>query len=523
MQSVIAPAPAVGEFNIRILGLNFHRVIFPTSLILITALVLTALYDPAAFGQSLESVKNWILNNCDWFIMIMGNLAVLFCAGLAISPLGKIRLGGATAKPEFGAISWFSMMFAAGMGVGLLYWAVAEPVAQYTAWFKTPLNVAENTPQAMHAAMGATIFHWGLHPWAIYLISALVVGYFSYNKGLPFSLSSGLKPLIGKAHKGLPGQVVDVFTVVLTVFGLATSLGLGAMQATAGITHVLGLPNSFGFQLLFIAIVTGLAAFSLWRGLDAGVKVLSNINMLLALGLFLLVVVGVGVLDFFQGTVSAAVDYARFILPLSNWIDRPDQDWFHGWTVFYWAWWCTWGPLVGVFVARVSKGRTLRAMVGMVMVVPALLAVLWFAAFGGGALAQVVDGSSTLAAGLTDVNMAIFQFLEGLPLTSITSLLVVLLLVIFMVTSIDSGALVVDNLSAGGDTNTSSTQRVVWLLMIALVTVTLFVIGGDTALKGIQAGAVAMGLPFMVLMLFLMIGLVKGLIEDHRAGLTGTH
>lgn len=517
MKPVTAEGLDTRDFNVRVLGFNFHRVIFPVSFSITLALVLLALSNPVVFGQTLEGIKGWILQNADWFIIIMGNLAVLFCAGLALSPLGKVRLGGRDARPEFSTLSWFSMMFAAGMGVGLLYWGVAEPVAQYTAWWKMPLDVAANTPEAQHAAMGATLFHWGFHPWAIYLTSALVVGYFSYNKGLPLSLSSGLQPLIGKAHKGLPGQLVDVFTVVLTVFGLATSLGLGAMQATAGIAHVLGVPNSFALQLLFIATVTGIAAISLWRGLDAGVKLLSNINMLLALGLFLLVAIGIGVLEFFSGVLSATLDYGRYFLPLSNWVDRPDQDWFQGWTVFYWAWWCTWGPLVGIFVARVSRGRTLRQMVGMVMLAPTIVAVFWFAAFGGGAIAQVIDGSGALAAGLTDVNMAIFQFLEVLPLGGIASLLVVALLVIFMVTSVDSGALVVDNLAAGGDPNTMPLQRVLWLVMIALVTVTLFVVGGDTALKGIQAGAVAMGLPFMVLMLLMMIGLVKGLIRDCRS------
>ncbi|MBS7661496.1 BCCT family transporter [Pseudomonas lalucatii] len=516
MRDMVAEGSAPEDFNIRLMGLNFHRIIFPTSLLVVLALVLSALNDPTAFGQALEGVKGWILSNCDWFIMITGNLAVLFCAGLALSPFGKIRLGGRDAKPEFGLLSWFSMLFAAGMGVGLLYWGVAEPVAQYTEWWKTPLNVPKQTPEALHAAMGSTIFHWGFHPWAIYLTSALVVGFFAYNKGLPFSLSSGLQPLIGKAHKGLVGQMVDSFTVVLTVFGLATSLGLGAMQATAGISHVLGLPNTFALQLLFILLVTGLAGFSLWRGMDAGVKLLSNINMLLALGLFVLVVAGVGALAFFSGVLDTTLDFATFFLPLSNWVDRPDRDWFQGWTVFYWAWWCTWGPLVGVFVARVSRGRTLRQMVGVVMVVPTLVAILWFSAFGGGAIAQVIDGTGALAAGLTDVNMAIFQFLEGLPLAGIGSVLVVILLIIFMVTSMDSGALVVDNLAAGGDPDTAPVQRVLWLVMIALVTITLFVVGGDTALKGIQAGAVAMGLPFMALMLLLMLGLLKALAKEPR-------
>lgn len=514
------PAPPPGATNAKMLGFDFHRIIFPVSVILIIATIIAALYDPAGFGASLEATKGWIITHLDWFIMIMGNLFVLFCVGLAISPLGRVRLGGKNAKPEFGLLSWFSMLFAAGMGVGLLYWGVAEPVAAYTAWWKTPLNVSANTPEAVHAALGSSVFHWGLHPWAIYLTTALIVGYFSYNKGLPFSLSSGLKPLLGDAHKGATGHMVDVFTVVLTTFGLATSLGLGAMQATAGIHHVLGTPNSFMMQGLFIVIVCGIAALSVWRGMDAGVKLISNINMILALTLLVFVILGVGATVFLSGMFQSAADYVSMFVPLANWIDRPDRDWFQGWTVFYWAWWCTWGPLVGVFVAKVSKGRTIRQMVIVVMLVPTLVAIVWFTAFGGGAIAQVAAGSGSLAAGLSDVNMAIFQFLEGLPMSAITSLLVVFLLVIFMVTSVDSGALVVDNLAAGGIPDTPIPQRVLWVGLIALVTMVLFVIGGDSALKGVQAGAVAMGLPFMMLMLVLMAGFTKSLIQDVKASST---
>lgn len=508
--------PLPGQANARILGFDFHKVIFPVSVLLIVATVAAALNDPPAFGASLEATQAWIIRHFDAFIMIMGNLFVLLCVGLALSPLGKLRLGGKDARPEFGNLSWFTMLFAAGMGVGLLYWGVSEPVAAYTAWLQTPLGVAPRTPEAAHAAMGSAVFHWGLHPWAMYLTTSLIVGYFSYNKGLPLSLSSALEPLIGKAHKGMAGHVVDVFTVVLTTFGLSTSLGLGAMQSTAGIHHVLGTPNSFAMQALFIIVVCGIAAVSVWRGMDAGVKLLSNINMSLALLLVVFVIFGVGGGVFMSGALDAAADYAAMFIPLANWIDRPDQDWLRGWTVFYWAWWCAWGPLVGVFIARVSKGRTIRQMVGVVMLAPTLVAIVWFTAFGGGAIAQVAAGTSALSEGLKDVNMAIFQFLEVLPFAGITSLLVVFLLVVFMVTSVDSGALVVDNLAAGGIPDTPVPQRVLWVGLIALVTMVLFVVGGDTALKGVQAGAIAMGLPYMMLMLVLMIGFVKSLIQDLR-------
>ena len=507
-------AHSATNFNIEVLGLRIHRVIFPLSILVVLALVLGALFDPPAAAAALESIRTATLKHLDWMIMIGGNVMVLFCIVLAISPYGKIRLGGKEAQPEFRTMSWFCMMFAAGMGVGLLYWGVAEPVAHYTAWIETPFNVAARTPEAAHAAMGATIFHWGFHPWAIYLTVAIVVGYFSYNKGLPFSLSSGLQPLLGKAHKGPIGHAVDTFTVVLTVFGLASSIGLGAMQATAGITHVLGLPNTIMHQMLFIAVVTLLAAISLWRGLDSGLRLLSNVNMLLALLLFAIVVAGVGVMAFSSGVLNTTVDFGRYFLPLSNWIGRADQGWYHGWTVFYWAWWCTWGPLVGVFVARVSKGRTLRQLVGVVLLAPTAVAILWFTAFGGGAIGNVASGTGALASGTMNVDMAIFHFLETLPMFGATSMLVVVLLVIFMVTSVNSGAMVVDSLAAGGDTDTPAVQRVIWLLLISIVTVILFVIGDNTALKAIQAGAVAMGPPFIALMLLLIVGFVKAIAKE---------
>ena len=504
------------DVNVKVLGLKFHRIIFPASIIVVLAMVLGALVDPPAAGQLLEGIKNTILQHLDWLMMVGGNLMVLFCALLALSPYGKIRLGGKDARPEFRTLSWFCMIFAAGMGIGLLYWGVAEPVGHYTGWFHTPFNVASKTPEAAHAAMGSAVFHWGFHPWAIYVTIAIVVGYFSYNKGLPFAMSSGLQPLFGKAHKGTVGHVVNVFTVVLTVFGLATSIGVGAMQATAGITHVLGLPNSFGYQMSFIAAVTLLAAVSLWRGLGSGVKLLSDLNMLLALALFAVVVAGIGFMKFSSGVLGTSVDFATYFLPLSNWIARPDQDWYRGWTVFYWAWWCTWGPLVGVFVARVSRGRTLRQLIGVVLCAPTVVSILWFTAFGGGAIDNVASGTGALAGDPLNVDMALFHFLETLPMFGITSALVVVLLVIFTVTSVNSGVLVVDRLSAGQEQETPAVQRVIWLLMIAFVTVILFVVGDDTALKAIQAGSVAMGPPFVVLMLLLIAGFVKAIVKEAR-------
>jgi BCCT family betaine/carnitine transporter len=328
-------------------------------------------------------------------------------------------------------------------------------------------------------------------------------------------MSSALSPLIGDRHAGSIGQGVDVFTVVLTTFGLATSLGLGAMQSAAGMHLVLGTPDSLAMQLLFIAAVCLMAGYSVWTGIEVGILRLSNLNMALAVLLLAFCAVGLGLDAYLAGLASALIDYARFILPLSDWRARPDTDWYHAWTVYYWAWWCSWGPLVGVFIARVSRGRTIRQMVGVVMVAPAIFALFWFTAFGGGAIAQVIDGSGALAGGVQDVNMAIFQFLGQLPLGIITSLLVVVLLVIFTVTSVDSGALVADNLASHGRTDTPRPQRVLWVFLIGLVATTLLVLGGDAGLKGLQSATIVMALPYLALMAVLIPGFIKALLQDH--------
>jgi BCCT family betaine/carnitine transporter len=503
--------------GLEFLGLRVHRTVFPCAVALIVLAAVAALLDPAGFNSEVARVRGGILRYFDDFIMIMGNLFVLLCVVLALSPFGRVRLGGPDARPQFGFVSWFSMMFAAGMGVGLLYWGVAEPVAAFTGWPDTPLNVEPRTPAAAQAAMGSALFHWGVHPWAVYLVTALVVGYFAYNRGLPFAMSSALSPLLGRQHAGPVGQAVDVFAVVLSTFGMAASLGLGAMQSAAGMHLVLGTADGLGAQGLFIAAVCLIASISVWTGIDAGIRILSNLNMALATLLLAFCAVGIGVGTYVTGIFSALGDYARLILPLSDWRQRPDADWYHAWTVFYWAWWCSWGPLVGVFIARVSRGRSIRQMVAVVMVAPAAFALLWFTAFGGGAIAQVTAGVGPLAAGVQDVNQAIFQFLGQLPLTAVTSLLVIVLLVIFTVTSVDSGAVVADNMAANGRTDTPRPQRVLWVLLIGLVATALLVLGGDAGLKGVQSVTIVMALPYLVLMIVLIAGLLKALWEDRTA------
>lgn len=504
----------VADQNLRLLGLDVHRIVCPLALLLIAALVTYSIADPAQAGVFLNAAKDWTISHYDWFYIISGNAFVLFCVLLVLTPAGSVRIGRGETRPEYGAVSYFSMLFAAGMGVGLLFWGVAEPLAYYAGWYKTPLNVPQNTPEAMHAAMGATMFHWGLHPWAVYCIVALVIGYFAYNRGLQNSLRSGLQPLIGAAHKGWIGHVVDIFTILLTTFGLATSLGLGALQASAGMSHVFGTPDSFAMQAGFILVVALLSAVGVGAGMHAGIKLLSNLNMALALGLLVFVVLGAGAVSFIAGLGSTTADYARYFIPLANWMGRDDQEWFRGWTVFYWAWWASWAPFVGMFIASISRGRTVRQIVVSVMIAPTLVALLWMTAFGGAAIHQAASGAGRLAGGLQDVTLTLFWFLEALPMAQLTSFLAVVLLAIFMVTSVNSGCLVVDTLASGGKEDTSGFQKVVWVGVITVVTLVLFIVGGDGALKAAQAAAIALGLPFMALMFLLMLGLFKALIGE---------
>lgn len=508
---------APGMDNKQFWGMDFHNPVFPVSAGLILLFILYALVDPEAASAQMVAARTWSIDHFDWLFMIAGNLFVLFCLALIFLPVGRLRLGGYAARPEYSTLSWFAMLFAAGMGIGLMFWSVAEPVAYYTDWYGTPLNAAARTPEGASAAMGATMFHWGLHPWAIYGVVALAIGFFTYNMGLPLSLRAAFYPLIGHRVRGWIGHVVDLIAVLATIFGLATSLGLGASQAASGIHYLTGLPNNLGLQMAIIVGVTAIALFSVWRGIDGGVKLLSNINMVIAGCLLLFVAFAGGILSFVLGIGTTTLDYARYLFELSNWVGRDDESWFHGWTVFYWAWWISWSPFVGIFIARVSKGRTVREMLTAVLLVPTLVTIVWMSAFGGNALAQSAGGVGQLAGGIGDVSLAMFQMLENLPMSSLTSALAIALVMIFFITSADSGALVIDSITAGGKTDAPRGQRVFWASLVGIIAAILLSVGGTTALNALQAGAVATGLPFTVVLLVMMVGLYKALHQAHCA------
>jgi len=504
----------VGQDNIERFGLDMHNPVFFVSAGLIVLFVLASMVFPEAAKSTLEATKSWIQVVFDWLLVSSSNLFAIFCLTLVVLPVGRIRLGGADAKPDFSLVSWLAMLFAAGMGIGLMFWGVAEPAAYYTDWYGTPLNIEPYTPEARAAALGATMYHWGLHAWAIYAVVALALAFFAYNKGLPLTIRSTFYPLLGDRVWGPIGNVIDILAVLATIFGLATSLGFGAQQAAGGLEFLFGLGKGLGTQLVIIACVTGVALISVVRGIDGGVKLLSNINMSLAFVLLLFVV--------YAGSFGAFVDhfaetlggYAYYVLPLSNPIGREDDAFYHDWSIFYWAWWISWSPFVVMFIARVSRGRTVRQFLTAVLIVPTLVTMIWMAAFGGSGLDQIEQQVGQLADGIGDEALVLFQMLENLPLASITSLLGIVLVLVFFVTSSDSGSLVIDSITSGGKTDAPVTQRVFWAIAQGAIAAVLLSLGGTAALDALQAGAVSTGLPFTFVLLAMCVSLAMGLRHE---------
>ncbi|WP_245600986.1 BCCT family transporter [Marinobacterium jannaschii] len=505
-----------GQDNIQVMGMNIYAPVFAVSTIAILVFVIATLMFPAQAKEMLVGARGWSIENFDWLFMIGGNIFVIFCISLILLPVGKIRLGGANAKPEYSRASWFAMLFAAGMGIGLMFWSVAEPVAYYTNWYGTPLGAEPNTPEGAAMAMGATMFHWGLHPWAIYGVVALALAFFTYNKGLPLTIRSAFYPLFGERVWGPLGHVIDIVAVLATIFGLATSLGFGAQQATSGLSHLFGADNGIGTQIAVIIAVTCVALFSVARGLDGGVKLLSNINMLIAAALCLFIIVFGATGAIFGSFGTLVGSYVENIIPLSNWIGREDQTWYKGWTVFYWAWWVSWSPFVGMFIARVSKGRTVREFMTAVLVIPTIVSAVWMAAFGGSALDQIQNGVGELTNGVGDVSLAMFHMLANLPMAEITSVLGIVLVLVFFITSSDSGSLVIDSITAGGRTDSPVAQRIFWAVMVGLIAGVLLYGGGADALTALQAGAITVGLPFTVVLLLMCVSLMRGLKGESK-------
>jgi BCCT family betaine/carnitine transporter len=536
--------PQVGPF-----GLDIHNPVFFISGLSIVIFVFYALALPDQAAAVFDWLFAAVTKGFDWFFLSAANVFVIFCLFLIVSPYGRVRLGGDEATPDYSYLGWFAMLFAAGMGIGLMFFGVSEPMSHFSSalggtamegglrsdW--APLGAAGGDPEAAsRLGMAATIFHWGLHPWAIYAVVALALALFSYNKGLPLTLRSAFYPILGERVWGWWGHVIDTLAVFATLFGLATSLGFGAEQAASGLTFLYGSgdaaegtraflgiaygnteesggENSSLLLVLLISSITAIALISVLRGLDGGVKVLSEINMGLA-ALLLVFVFFVGgpifLLTFFFDSLWA---YLQNLLALSNPFGREDTNFMQGWTAFYWAWWISWSPFVGMFIARVSRGRTVREFLICVLLIPSLVCVLWMSVFGGTALNQVIaDGYE--AAKDAPLELKLFQMLDPLPLATITSTIGIILVVVFFVTSSDSGSLVIDTITAGGKVDAPVPQRVFWCIFEGAVAIVLLIGGGLAAL---QSAVISTGLPFTLVLLVMCWAIFRGLQSEMKS------
>ncbi len=517
----------IGQDNIEGAGripFDIHNPVFAISALTIVVFTVCTMAFPATLEPVFTGLRNLLTSKLDWFFLISANIFVVLCLGLIVSPLGSVRLGGPEATPDFSLSGWFAMLFAAGMGIGLMFYGVSEPMSHFSSSLTGPViengvrtdwAPLEGAPGdelgARRLGMAATIFHWGLHPWAIYAVVALALALFSFNKGLPLTMRSVFYPLFGERIWGWPGHIIDILAVFATIFGLATSLGFGAEQATAGLNFLFGIPANDTTKIILIVCITAVATLSVVTGVEKGVKRLSEINMVLAF-LLLLFVILVGptgeILKGFFGNLKA---YAEDLIPLSTPFGRDDDNFRQGWTSFYWAWWISWSPFVGMFIARVSRGRTVRQFLTAVLIVPSIISVLWMTALGGTAISITQGGFQGIADAALELKL--FVMLEQLPLHQITSFIGIVLVIVFFVTSSDSGSLVIDTIAAGGKVNAPVPQRVFWCSFEGLVAIALLLGGG---LGALQAMAVSTGFPFTIVLLGAVWAIIVGLLGERR-------
>jgi choline/glycine/proline betaine transport protein len=466
----------------------------------------------SVLGSVFKTSFAWAMEYFGWLMVLTMNAVLFYCIYLIFSKFSDVRIGGADAKPEFSNAAWVAMLFSAGLGIGLLYYGVGEPMYHF---ISPPGDVEAGTPAAARTAMLYTFLHWGFHGWAIYALFGLSLAFATFNRGLPLSIRTVFYPLIGDRIYGPIGHFVDIFATACTLFGVATSLGLGCQQVNSGLNFLFGVPINGYVQILLIAIITGFACTSVVFGLEGGIKRVSVLNMWCAGALFAFVLLlgpTLFVVNFFLETTG---DYLQNILHLSFWSETwSGGKWQNGWTVFYWAWWIAWGPFVGMFIGRISYGRTVREFVGGVLAVPVLITFLWISVFGGSALWLELFGSGGVAKAVQEnFSSAFFVFLQQFPFSSITSTLSIFVIVIFFVTSSDSGSMVIDMITAGGHLEPPVPQRIYWSWMEGAVAAALLFGGGLVAL---QTAIVLAGVPFGLVVLFMIWSLQKGL-SDYRA------
>ncbi len=494
---------------------EIHGPVFWPSVLLIAFLIIGTIIAGDAAEEAFNTARVAITDWASWLFVAGVNIFIGVSLYFAFSKFGNIRLGGQDSEPEFSTMAWFAMLFSAGMGIGLMFFAVAEPM-----WHLLyPPHAEVGSTGAVRDAMGVTFLHWGLHAWAVYAVVGLALAFFAFNRKLPLSFRSVFYPLLGERINGWMGDVIDILAVLATLFGLATSLGLGAAQAGAGMEYVFGFENTVTLQVIIIAVVTAIAVVSVMLGIDKGVKVLSEFNIRLA-ALFLLFILIVGPTLYILGNfVQSTGHYLQNFASYATWIQVfEDGSFMTDWTVFYWAWWISWSPYVGMFIARISKGRTVKQFVLGVLIVPTMVTFLWMSGFGGSALYLETGGIAEIAAAVeADQTTSLFILLDQFPLAIFMSVLAIILVLSFFVTSSDSGSLVIDGLTSGGKIHSPVGQRVFWATTEGAVAAILLIGGG---LGALQAGAISTGLPFVIILIIMCYSLQQGLNREYKEHLS---
>ncbi|HRB83019.1 MAG TPA: BCCT family transporter, partial [Acinetobacter johnsonii] len=488
---------------------NIKRNVFLSTVLILVLFLALILFDPSGFEALTKHLNQWIIDSFSWFYVLSVALFLILLIFIALSDMGKIKLGPDHSLPEYSSGSWFAMLFTAGMGIGLMFFGVAEPVMHYV----NPPTGDGQTVDAAQQAMRITFFHWGLHAWAIYALVGLSLAYFSFRHNLPLKVRSALYPLVGKKIYGATGDAVDTFATLGTIFGVATTLGFGVTQINSGLNYLFGIQQSIGIQVGLIIFVTFLASLSVGFGLDKGIKRLSELNLVLALVLLLFVFFASSSIYILQTSIQNAGQYVSNLFTMTfNLYAYQPNGWIGGWTIMYWAWWISWSPFVGMFIARVSKGRTIREFIVGVLFIPTGFTLIWMGFMGNAALFSIIqDGHTSLISAVQqDSSVALFEFLTHLPFSQISSLIATVLVVLFFVTSADSGSLVIDYLTAETE-NSPLWQRLFWTILIALLSIILLMAGGLSAL---QSATIMSALPFTLIMLLVCWGLLKALRLD---------
>ncbi|WP_083200869.1 BCCT family transporter [Marinomonas spartinae] len=483
------------------------------SAVLVLAFVVFTIANPTYASSVYNSAQSFIVTNFSWYYIGLMSFMLFFSVWLIFSRYGNVRLGKDTDRPEFGFFSWFSMLFGAGIGIGILFWSIAEPINHFQS--NPFITVAqEQTPEAAQVAMRIAIFHWGLHGWALFSVIGMALAYFSYRKGLPLSIRSCLYPLFGERIYGPIGHAADLLAVFGTVFGIATSLGLGAQQINAGLAYLFGIKVSLGIQVGLIALLSVLATLSVLSGLKKGIRILSELNMQMTIVMLALFVIFGPTIYILGSIFNNLGDYISHVVQLGLWVDTtPKSQWQGWWTIFYWGWWIAWSPFCGIFIARISKGRTIREFVLGVLLAPTLLAALWITIFGDSAMyLQLFGGGGIVQAVNKDTTTALFKTIELLGNGEIITLLMAglctLMLITYFVTSADSATLVICTLLSMGDEHPRARYRIFWGIAVGAVAAALLIAGG---LKALQTASIVAALPFSVIVILAVIGLCKSL------------